>query len=491
MKNSSLVFVAIALFVGAVFGYVIGKQGGAAQPTADRDSIAGGGANSGLSGLGASDRTGDTSGSGAGDDQGAGDELFGGLSKRVLGLLEKGDVEAALKAVFDAPGQMERMDALLQLVRRLDAPGIEVALAKVRGMPRGMDMFMSASLLMARYADISPEKALGFVSGSSGFERMMGTSSILRSWAAKDPKAAGAYLVGTVLEEGGDDWQLRRTAASVASEWVRQDPQAALAWAKGLPDEVRGEALETVIERLATNDPSNAAAVAMGLAEKDRGEALKSIAEQWSRTDPQAATAWADGLDGEERSQALEEALQGWASNDPDGATAYLETITDAEEKDSLLPDVAGRWARRDADSAASAAEWLGEQDDGEGKVRATGEVINAWMDNDPAAASTWLGAQPAGAAKDRGIVAMLGERALREEPATAVAWADSISDVETRGQQVVTASQRWLVEDREAALDYLGSSASLSETQKSELIEMTPEQLKRANEQSSRRRRF
>ncbi len=490
MKGSQVFAVFAALSVGVVFGYFVGKGGMGRETSGSGSGGVGRPPSSGeLSALGrdaGSRRAADDDDVDApGEGGGAADEL----ALRALRLLEEGDVEAALKEVFDAPGQMERMEALLRLVRDLDAGGIEAALAKVRGMPRGMDMFMSASLLMARYAEISPEKALAFASSSSGFERMMGTASVLRTWAAKDPRAAGAYLVGTVLEEGGDEWQLRRTAASVASEWSRQDPEAALAWAKGLPESVRGEALETVIERITTDDPQRAAAVALALPAEDRVDALRSIADQWSRTAPEEATAWANALEGDERAGALEEALQGWAYNDPDGATAFLANISDAEERDGLVPDVASRWARRGAESAADAARWLAEQEDGDGKVRATGEVVGTWMRSDPAAASTWLGEQPAGEAKDRGIVAMLEGRELREQPEIAVAWADTISDEKLRGDTVYSSTLRWLADDREAALDYISSSGSLSEVQKAELVEMTPEQLRQARARGGRRR--
>ena len=52
--------------------------------------------------------------------------------------------------------------------------------------------------------EIDAEKALAFAANASGFERMMGTSSILRTWAARDPRAAADYLVKNVLDSGVD-----------------------------------------------------------------------------------------------------------------------------------------------------------------------------------------------------------------------------------------------------------------------------------------------
>ena len=412
------------------------------------------------------------------------------LVSRAVKLMKAGRVEEALKEILNAPGQMERMDALLSLVKGLDAKGVEIALAEVRGMGRGMDQFMSTNLLMARYAEIDPEKALKFASEASGFERMMGTTSILRTWAAKDPSAAGEYLVSTVLDSGVDDWQMRRSAASVASEWVRQDPDAALKWAKGLPDDVRGDALNNVIQHYTSENPLKAAEIAMGLEGESQERALRSIADQWSRTHPEAALTWAAGLEGETQIEAMEEALENWAGQDPDAAVAYVGTLS-GESQERFFPEVAERWARRDADSAQEAADWVSDFPESEGKERATGEVVQAWMRSDPTAASTWLGEQPAGGAKDRGIVSLLNDRQLREDPATAVAWAEQISDEGSRGEQLQRSARRWLSSDRGAAVEYIESSQSLNAEQKNELISLTPEQLAPRDERRFRGRPF
>lgn len=489
MKISALVPALIALLVGICGGYFVGK-GQSGDPSSASASSSGAGGRSSLSGIpGKAD---DAKKEAATEAEliAGGLDASASLTQRALKLMESGDTALAFKEIFNEPGQIERMEALMNLVKGMDAKGIEAAMAEVRGMPRGMDMFMAANLLTARYAEIDPKAALGFVSEAGGMERMMGTGSILRSWAAKDPKAAGEYVTGTILEEGSQDgWALQRTIGSVASEWAKSDPEAALAWAKSLPEDVSGNALESVIEHFTSQDPEKAAEVAMGLEGDKKIEALQSIADQWSRTDPEAAVAWAEGLEGDARDRALEEALQGLAYKDPAAAVDYLaNTITDAEERDSLLPDVASRWARKDANSAAEAAEWLTTQADGDGRARATGEVMGSWMDSDAAAASAWLDSQPAGASKDQGIVAMLRENELREEPGTAVAWADSITDETLRGEQVMAASRNWLKEDRQAATEYIESSASLSAEQKQTLVNLTDEQL---NQRNDWRRRF
>jgi hypothetical protein len=443
-----------------------------------------------LGGAGEITTAGKTEGAGKAGGNSEGSRFQDEFALRAVKLMKEGRIEEALKEILNAPGQMERMEALLSLVKGLDAKGVEIALAEVRGMGRGMDQFMSTNLLMARYAEIDPEKALKFASEASGFERMMGTTSILRTWAAKDPRAAGEYLVGTVLDSGVDDWQMRRSAASIASEWVRQDPDAALSWAKGLPEEVRGDALNNVLQHFTAENPLKAAEIAMGLEGESQERALRSIADQWSRTHPEAALKWAATLEGDTQIEAMEEVLENWAGQDPDAAVAYVGTLSDGVQE-RFFPEVAERWARRDATSAQAAAEWVSDFPESEGRERATGEVMEAWMRSDPTAASTWLGEQPAGGSKDRGIVSLLNDRQLREDPATAVVWADQISDEPQRSEQVQRSTRRWLASDRDSAVEYIESSQSLNAEQKSELMSLTAEQLVPRDERRFRGRPF
>ncbi|MDE0571113.1 MAG: hypothetical protein OSB44_10555 [Verrucomicrobiales bacterium] len=486
MKIASVLSTLIALLIGVAGGYLIGQQGGGDQDAGAKKSQSGETANTNTGSLAGASKSSSQSGKKTNTStEGAGSNLITEAKK----LMRSGDVSEAMKMILNSPGSIGRMEALLDFVKELDSDEVELALAEVRGMGRGGDMFMSMSLLMSRYAEIDPEKALGFVGKSSGMERGMGTSSILRTWASKDPKAAADYLTKNMLKDGGDDWMMRRTAASVASEWAKQDTNAALAWAKGLPDEVKGDALGNIIEQITTDDPLKAAEVAMGFEGEQQGRALRTIADQWSRNEPEQALKWAEALTGEERVGVMEEALENWVRKDTESTVAYLDKM-EASERDSIMKEVVEQWARVGGDATADAAKWVASQDDGKGKVDATGEVVGQWMRSDPEAASEWLGAQPVGDARDRGVAALLRDRSVREDPSAAVAWADTISNDEMRGEQVERSARSWLASDRAAALEYLETSESLSADQKTKLIELPADQLQRGNDFRGRGRR-
>ena len=487
MKNASLITTIIALLVGAAGGYFIGNKG--SQNDVSGNEIKNENVISGT-GPGSSYKP---SGSSSSKDNSSTDSsvvsVDGNLAAEARRLFDSGDVSGALQKILNAPGQMGRMEALLGFVKTLDAEGVEAALPFVRGMGRGGDQFMSMGLLMGRYAEIDPERALTYVGKQGGMERGFGTSSILRTWAASDPRAAADYLTNNVLGSGGDDWMLRRTAGSLASEWAKQDSDAALAWATGLPDEVKGDAMNNIVEQLTSQDPLEAAKVAMGFEGEQRERSMRTIADQWSRNEPEDAVKWAESLTIEGKTEAIEEAVENWVRKDTDAAVAYMDNM-DQGERDDIMKEVVEQWGRKGAESQPAAADWVAAQPEGKGKVDATGEIVGQWMRSDAEAASTWLGEQPEGDAKDRGISALLRDRSVREDPELAVAWADSISNQEMRSEQVERSARSWLASDRAAALEYLEQSNSLSAEQKTELINLSPEELNRGRDREGWRGR-
>ena len=487
MKNASLITTIIALLVGAAGGYFIGNKG--SQNDVSGNEIKNGNVISGT-GPGSSYKPSGSSSSKANSSNDSSVvSVDGNLAAEARRLFDSGDVSGALQKILNAPGQMGRMEALLGFVKTLDAEGVEAALPFVRGMGRGGDQFMSMGLLMGRYAEIDPERALTYVGKQGGMERGFGTSSILRTWAASDPRAAADYLTNNVLGSGGDDWMLRRTAGSLASEWAKQDSDAALAWATGLPDEVKGDAMNNIVEQLTSQDPLEAAKVAMGFEGEQRERSMRTIADQWSRNEPEDAVKWAEALTIEGKTQAIEEAVENWVRKDTDAAVAYMDNM-DQGERDDIMKEVVEQWGRKGAESQPAAADWVAAQPEGKGKVDATGEIVGQWMRSDAEAASTWLGEQPEGDAKDRGISALLRDRSVREDPELAVAWADSIANQEMRSEQVERSARSWLASDRAAALEYLEQSNSLSAEQKTELINLSPEELNRGRDREGWRGR-
>ena len=408
------------------------------------------------------------------DGQSVAASAFSAEGDELLSRIQNGEA-VSIKEIMKLPGQTARIEALLALAKTLDADGVEATLNEARQMERGMDQMISLNLLLSRYGEMDPQKALAFVGEVGGMMRGFGSGSILRSWAATDPQAASKYFSEQLDADGGEgDWMAQRSAASIAGEWAKQDPSAALEWAQTLPEGVRNESVEQVLSAMTASDPIAATEFVMGLdAGDERTRYVRDIAEQWGRMDAQDALDWANTLSGEERTEAVGEVVESWARNSPAEAAAYVDQVA-ADERAGLLRDVADAWSWTDA---SAAAEWVAGQPESEGRASAVGELVQNWMRQDAIAASTWLGQMSAGDSRDAGIVSLVSSREMRSDPDSATHWAAEITNAETRTQQVTQQATRWLREDRAAATEWI-VSADLPQEQQDSLLSLTDEQL-------------
>lgn len=394
------------------------------------------------------------------------------IAKRILA-----GEKLTMKEIFAEPGQMARLEALLLFARSLSAEGLESALKEAREMPRGMDSMMAMQLLMSQYGEVDPKAAIEYASGLGGMGRGFGTASILSTWASSDPVAAGKYLSDNIDTLGSNEWMNGRMASSVASEWAKQNPAAALAWAKGLPDAMRGDAMEQALTEMTSQNPQSAIDYVLAMeAGDDRTRMIDEVASQYGRMDPAKALDWAQSLSGEDKTVARREVLESWARSSPSEAAAYVDSM-DAETRTANIRSVSESWSWNDPGAAAA---WVNTQPQSETKTEATREIIGNWMRTDSVAASEWVSALPAGQTRDSGIVAMVSSREMRAEPDARAMWAGEISDPDTRAKQVTETAPAWLATDYDAASTWINSVAIPQES-KAALLSLTPEQLKSA----------
>ena len=84
-------------------------------------------------------------------------------------------------------------------------------------------------------------------------------------------------------------------------------------------------------------------------------------------------------------------------------------------------------------------------------------EALDEWTERDPMAASEYLAGMPASAAKDYAIEGFAIELA-REDPAAAIAWAETIGDQDLRTEALTQVAQSWYQTDQTATLTWLES---------------------------------
>jgi hypothetical protein len=441
MKNTATIGIA-ALLAGAAGGYLAGKAGGpSAEEVAKTESI--------------SDTKSQRRASSS-----ASAESGKGREKKVDDILRE-------------PGQMARMQSLLDLYAGMDAAQLESEAAKLDSLPMA-ERIMASFLLFGRWAEVDPTGALAY-SNTMGMGGMFVRPTILQSWASVDPENAARYFSENPREfaqmggfGGGRGPGGGESGASViAAEWAKLDPDAALAWANGLEGRDKGGALNAVISEIASKDPSKAAQIASTMTGDDQTRAYGEIASKWAGTDFAAAEAWIQGLPAESRDRAMSEAIESLAATDPQGAAAKVASIPVGRDRDRAIEDVAESWARKDP---AGAAAWVIQQEteDPDDAIRS---VISNWATQDSAGALAFIQQQPAGELRDEAASTYIW--ANRDAtPQQRIELAETISDEGTRGRTVGMAAMRWMQEDREAATAYIQQSTALSDEAKQRLIE-------------------
>jgi len=382
--------------------------------------------------------------------------------------------EKRVDDILREPGQMARMQSLLDLYAGMDAAQLESEAGKLDGLPMA-ERIMASFLLFGRWAEVDPTGALAY-SNTLGMGGMFVRPTILQSWASVDPENAAKYFSENPREfammggfgggrgQGGGD----SGASVIAAEWAKLDPAAALAWANGLSGRDKSGALNSVISEMASKDPAGAAQVASTLDADDQPRAYGEIARKWASTDFASAEAWIQSLPAESRDRAMSEAIESLASTDPQGAAAKVASIPVGRDRDRAIEDVAGAWARKDP---AGAAAWVVQQEteDPDDAIR---NVISTWTAQDSGAALAFIQQQPAGELRDEATSTYIWSNRGASTPQETIQLAESISDEGTRGRTIGMTAMRWMQEDKEAATAYIQQSTALSDEAKQRLIE-------------------
>lgn len=434
MKNTATIGIA-ALLAGAAGGYLAGKAG---APATDTKAIA--------------ESVRDTK-----------------TARPATTTTTESKRQHSIEDIMREPGQLARMQSLMDLYAGMDASQLEAEAAKLDSLPMGQRI-MASFLLFGRWGEVDPQGALSF-SKTMGFGGMFARPTILQSWASVDPENAAKYFSENPREftgmggpgrgPGGDSG-----ASVIAAEWAKLDPEAALAWASGLEGRDKTAALNSVISEMASKDPAKAIQAASSLTGEDQTRAYSEIASKWASSDFASAEAWIQSLPAEARDGAMASALQTLAQSDPVTAAAKVAGLPAGEVRDRAIADVAGPWARTDP---AAAAAWVAQQQS-ENIDNAIRPVMVTWAGQNSTAALSWIQQQPQGDLRDEATATYIF--ASRGEPQTSIQLAETIADDGTRNRTIGRTVMEWMQEDKEAATAYVQSSTSLSDDAKQRLLD-------------------
>lgn len=297
--------------------------------------------------------------------------------------------------------------------------------------------------------------------------------SLLVQLAATQPQQA------LELAEQIKSLRAKETArVAILETWARTDPVAALAWAQtALVNEtasVRNVQMRAIYRGYAMENPAAALQLASQLdasttaLRRQKTQFMGEIIEtQIQNGDLAGARLAIEQMeDGEIKSSLTREMVNEWASYDPEGAAAYVDSLgpdVDPRIKNSLVDS----WAESDP---AAAAAWLSTLPAEDPAIsRAAASLVRDWARYDLNASAEWLNSLPASPDLDR-AVASYTFRAAQEDPATAMTWAESVTDQRIQGYLTQRVAAEWKDNDPEGFQQYLDQS-DLSDKDKERLL--------------------
>ncbi|MCU0749600.1 MAG: hypothetical protein MUF13_08655, partial [Akkermansiaceae bacterium] len=265
---------------------------------------------------------------------------------------------------------------------------------------------------------------------------------------ARNPELAAG--VSTSMQVGTEESTL---TLNTMRSWLHSDPQKAIAWACGLPDNRKGDALHAAFFQLSDADPKTAAdMLTRGDMPEALGEQTELIGRGWAEQEPQAAADWVGKLPEHRQLAAMRGVLAGAARENPELALEILKQQPDAKRPE-LVESLASGWAHRDPEAALR---WSESLKDGE-KTRATAKVLGlmAVMSPEKAAGEFvgWLQSSstepPSG--MEEGfthpaalVVGEISRHWDHERLDEAIAWTSSIPAGGLRTEAVATVFQHW-----------------------------------------------
>lgn len=353
----------------------------------------------------------------------------------------------------------------------LDEKGMERAMAELLAESDPIKMNQMMAEVLARMTPENAQVAMKAIQnlGSRDPSQFYLTSLFASAWGRMDGAKAVAYM----QEQNSGRASMMGSAAAL-SGWAMGSPDEALAWL-GEQEENPQNMIYTsgVISGLAKSDPAKATEFLNTIPEDNqmRGRYVDILAAEQAKLGMDEATSWAEGLDDEGlRSDAFEDLANRFTQQDPAKAGEWIASRADEAWAKDAVVEVADEWAEQDPAAAVEWAHTLPE----DSQLGAMSAALKEWTESDPTTASEYLADMEASPVRDQAVAGFTDQLA-REDPQSAVTWAETIQDEGTRVEALTDAARAWMRQDQEAATAWLQSSGLPAEAQQK--VTAPPEQ--------------
>ncbi len=325
---------------------------------------------------------------------------------------------------------------------------------------RETDPVKSTMLFARLLEEMTPENAAESMTtlreSISGFEMMRYMPLLAYQWGTVDSKTAFAEL------DKQDGRMGMMGKPIILAGLASKDPAAAQAWLaeqKELPG--REFYTQSIINGLAKSD-LNAAVEYAAKQEKaeDRSRSAQTIAEEKIKAGIDGAATWASSLtDPDMKKGAMQTIANQMARTDVAKAAEYVREFANDPSASGAIGDVVSRMARANPADALKYSEGL----TGANQPVAFRESIQAWTRSDSEAASKYVNQMTPGPNRDASASALAGSIS-REDPASAIAWTDSIADPTVRQTTLIEVARDYRRSDPEGYNAWVPSSGLSAE---------------------------
>lgn len=255
---------------------------------------------------------------------------------------------------------------------------------------------------------------------------------------------------------------------SAILSWVGTDTAAATAWLNTQAGDSKKDLLTLSYIKGLSTDTAASTNYVLSLPEGKNATENRQllryyemITQEQLKKGINATKTWADTLpDGDFKSSALQNIVNQIASEDIDTAKEWITHYADRDFAKEAVGKIAQRMTSTvDPETAVDWAQTLPEVS----QESAFYSTLNQWAESDPTAAGTFLLEMPDSPSKNSAISGFV-EKLQNQDPATAAAWATTITDEPLRRRAVIESSIHWYQENQTAADAFMAENG-LSES--------------------------
>ena len=342
------------------------------------------------------------------------------------------------------------------------------------------DPLKRAALMSALLAQLTPENAKAAwavmkETRGNGRRGPGGDSSrqlFLNAWGRVDGQAALTELMAATEGENGEEGRGGRDRGrgmmdtySALTGWATADGENAAEFVGGLEDDrMKGMYMSGLVRGMLVNDVNDAVDYVSSLPEgtDNVDRYMSSIANEVLEGGVSSATKWVDGLDDESLKEgAMSRVASEFVQEDLQGAVAWVAEHAGEAYANDAVEEVAEQWAEQDPEAVIEWGANLPES----AQADVYSEALDEWTERDPLAASEYLASMPSSAAKDSAVEGFATELA-KNDPESAVVWAQTIGNESLRAEALTDVAQNWFRQDQAAVEAWLPTSGLSEEAQ-------------------------